>query len=130
MNRIVKVRNFEMGGRYLFHRNAVNRVRFKSDQFPVLRDDMLKPDSFKNKTALVTGGGTGLGYGMSMKISSLGAKVAIASRKVETLNKAANEIEKKTGNKASKLKQSRNCVNVELHIGNSHRAECTRSRLS
>jgi len=41
---------------------------------------MLKPGSFNGKVAFVTGGGTGLGKGMVMKLSELGASVVICSR--------------------------------------------------
>ena len=60
--------------------------------FPIKKDTMLPPGSFAGKVlplqysrlekktnslqvVLVTGGGTGLGKGMSLKFSSLGAKV-------------------------------------------------------
>merc|ERR1740131_742263 len=58
---------------------------------------MLPPDTFKDKVVLVTGGGTGLGKGMSHKFSQLGAKVAIASRRLPVLEKAAAEISSSTG---------------------------------
>jgi len=70
----------------------------QSKFFPSKRDTMLPPDSYKDKVVLVTGGGTGLGKGMSLKFSSLGAKVAIAARRQEVLNEAAAEIEQQTGN--------------------------------
>ena len=38
------------------------------------------PGSFKNRTALVTGGGTGLGFEVSKRLGRLGAAVACASR--------------------------------------------------
>jgi NAD(P)-dependent dehydrogenase (short-subunit alcohol dehydrogenase family) len=41
---------------------------------------MLPKDAFKGKVAFVTGGATGLGYGMAAALSQLGANVAIASR--------------------------------------------------
>ena len=44
--------------------------------FPIKTDTMLPPGSFKDKVVLVTGGGTGLGKGMSTKFSELGAKVS------------------------------------------------------
>ena len=45
---------------------------------------MLPPATFNGKVAFVTGGGTGLGKGMSKALSALGAQVVIASRYVET----------------------------------------------
>ena len=49
------------------------------------------------KTALVTGGGTGLGKGIAMELARRGATVVIASRKLEHLEGAANEILEATG---------------------------------
>lgn len=40
----------------------------------------LRPDLFRGRTALVTGGGTGLGLEVSRALAALGARVAIASR--------------------------------------------------
>lgn len=41
---------------------------------------MLPKESFKGKTAFITGGGTGLGKGMTTMLSQLGAQVVITSR--------------------------------------------------
>eukprot|EP00088_Acartia_fossae_P042905 TRINITY_DN4515_c0_g1_i4.p1 TRINITY_DN4515_c0_g1~~TRINITY_DN4515_c0_g1_i4.p1 ORF type:complete len:346 (-),score=98.17 TRINITY_DN4515_c0_g1_i4:43-1053(-) len=72
--------------------------REQAQHFPVKKDTMLPTDSYKDKVVLVTGGGTGLGKGMSLKFSHLGAKVAIAARRKEVLEKAAAEIQEQTGN--------------------------------
>lgn len=78
------------------------RVNYsEQNRYPVVRGDMLRAGTFKDKTVLVTGGGTGLGYGMSLKISSLGGRVVIASRKIDRLKKAAEEIQTQTGNEVS-----------------------------
>ena len=60
---------------------------------------MLKEDSLKGKTIIVTGGGTGLGRSMGKYFLELGANLVIASRKMEVLEKAAEELEKETGGK-------------------------------
>ena len=53
---------------------------------------MLKENSLKNKTILVTGGATGLGKSMSKYFLELGANLVIASRKQEALDKTAKEL--------------------------------------
>jgi len=58
---------------------------------------MFKENIFKNKTILVTGGGSGLGKSMATRFSQLGANVVIASRKPEVLGKTAAEISAETG---------------------------------
>ena len=60
---------------------------------------MLRDDALKDKTYVVTGGGTGLGKAMSTYLLQLGANVVITSRKLEVLQKTATELEKKTGGK-------------------------------
>lgn len=60
---------------------------------------MLKPESLKNKTIIVTGGGTGLGRSMGQYFLELGANLVIASRKKDVLDKTASELEKETGGK-------------------------------
>ncbi|MCH8070134.1 MAG: SDR family oxidoreductase [Candidatus Marinimicrobia bacterium] len=57
---------------------------------------MFEPNLLKNKTIIVTGGGTGLGKSMAHRFGELGANLVIASRKMDILEKAADEI-RKTG---------------------------------
>lgn len=59
---------------------------------------MFVADLLKDKVILVTGGGTGLGKSMATRMSELGAKIIIASRKKEVLEKTASEITAQTGN--------------------------------
>jgi NAD(P)-dependent dehydrogenase (short-subunit alcohol dehydrogenase family) len=58
---------------------------------------MLKADTLKGKTIFVTGGGTGLGRSMSKYFLELGANVIIGSRKLDVLEKTANELMSETG---------------------------------
>lgn len=53
---------------------------------------MYQQDLFKDKVALVTGGRSGIGYAIAKMLLQLGAKVTIASRKEEPLQKAAEEL--------------------------------------
>ena len=57
---------------------------------------MLKEDSLKGRTIVVTGGGTGLGKSMSRYFLELGADVIIASRKFDVLNETARELREVT----------------------------------
>ncbi len=58
---------------------------------------MLRDDALKNKTIVVTGGGSGLGKAMTKYFLELGAKVAITSRNLEKLKLTASELEQETG---------------------------------
>lgn len=60
---------------------------------------MLRDNALKDKTYVVTGGGTGLGKAMSTYLLELGANVVITSRKLDVLQKTATELEEKTGGK-------------------------------
>lgn len=62
-------------------------------------EGMLKPGALKDKTIIVTGGGTGLGRSMGKYFLELGANLVIASRKKEVLQKTADELTKETGGK-------------------------------
>ena len=62
-------------------------------------EGMLKPGSLKNKTIIVTGGGTGLGRSMGKYFVELGANLVITSRKIDVLKKAASEMTAETGGK-------------------------------
>ncbi|XP_019856223.1 PREDICTED: peroxisomal trans-2-enoyl-CoA reductase-like [Amphimedon queenslandica] len=53
---------------------------------------VFKKELFSGKVAIVTGGATGLGRAITEELSSLGCKVVIASRRLENLEKAAQEI--------------------------------------
>jgi NAD(P)-dependent dehydrogenase (short-subunit alcohol dehydrogenase family) len=53
---------------------------------------MLKDGSLAGKTAIVTGGGTGMGRAMALEFARLGANVVIASRKQAVIDAAAAEV--------------------------------------
>jgi NAD(P)-dependent dehydrogenase (short-subunit alcohol dehydrogenase family) len=54
---------------------------------------MLADGSLAGKTAIVTGGGTGMGRAMALEFGRLGANVVIASRKQAVIDAAAAEVE-------------------------------------
>lgn len=60
-------------------------------------DGMLKDGALKGRTIIVTGGGTGLGRSMTKYFLTLGANVVITSRKLEVLQKTADELMAETG---------------------------------
>jgi NAD(P)-dependent dehydrogenase (short-subunit alcohol dehydrogenase family) len=62
-------------------------------------EGMLKPGSFKDKTIIITGGGTGLGRSMGKYLLELGANLVISSRKKEVIEKTAEALRKETGGK-------------------------------
>ncbi len=57
---------------------------------------MFQSDLLKNKTILITGGGTGLGKLMATRFGELGANLIITSRRQNVLDDAAEEL-RKTG---------------------------------
>lgn len=60
-------------------------------------EPMLRDGALKDKVAVVTGGGSGLGKAMTKYFLELGAKVVITSRNLEKLKTTARELEEETG---------------------------------
>lgn len=58
---------------------------------------MFEAGLLKDKTVFITGGGTGLGRSMGLRFLELGARLVIASRKIENLEEAATEMSAITG---------------------------------
>src|SRR5690242_3216096 len=58
---------------------------------------MLPLGTFAGKTALVTGGGTGLGLSMAQELMTLGAKLVICGRREDVLREAAGQLQAATG---------------------------------
>ena len=54
---------------------------------------VFRPDLFAGKVILVTGGGTGIGRCIAHELASLGATVALGSRRIENTEAVKAEIE-------------------------------------
>lgn len=77
-------------------------------------ESMLKEGALKGKTIIITGGGTGLGKSMTRYFLTLGANVVISSRKLEVLQKTADELQQETGGKVLAVQcDVRNYLEVE-----------------
>jgi NAD(P)-dependent dehydrogenase (short-subunit alcohol dehydrogenase family) len=75
---------------------------------------MLRDNALKDRTIVVTGGGTGLGRSMGKYFLQLGANLVIASRKLPVLEKTAQELQAETGGKVLPLAcDARNYQEVE-----------------
>jgi NAD(P)-dependent dehydrogenase (short-subunit alcohol dehydrogenase family) len=59
--------------------------------------DPFRPDLLRGKTTIVTGGGTGLGRSMAIRLASLGAQVGLLGRRPEPLSDTAATIRKTGG---------------------------------
>jgi NAD(P)-dependent dehydrogenase (short-subunit alcohol dehydrogenase family) len=60
-------------------------------------NSIYKENLFQDKTALVTGGGTGIGLRIAKELAQLGATAILASRKKENLDKAVVQIKNEGG---------------------------------
>jgi NAD(P)-dependent dehydrogenase (short-subunit alcohol dehydrogenase family) len=58
---------------------------------------MLPNNTFENRVGIITGGGTGIGFGIARELARLGATVVIASRSEEHLGPAVEQLRSETG---------------------------------
>jgi len=58
---------------------------------------MLPEKTFEGRVGIITGGATGIGFAIAREVTRLGARVVIASRKEENLQKAVEQIRSETG---------------------------------
>ncbi len=59
--------------------------------------DPFRSDLLKGKTTIITGGGTGLGRSMALRLAGLGARVAVLGRRPEPLQETARAIREAGG---------------------------------
>src|SRR5260221_14157737 len=62
---------------------------------------MLPEKTFEGRVGIVTGGGTGIGFGIARELARLGATVVLASRKEEHLAPAVEQLRSETGRPAA-----------------------------
>ncbi len=62
---------------------------------------MLPEKTFEGRVGIVTGGGTGIGFGIARELARLGATVVLASRKEEHLAPAVEQLRSETGRAAA-----------------------------
>jgi len=85
---------------------------------PAPAQQIFATDLLAGSTALVTGGGTGLGRAIAEGLSAAGASVVIAARRREVLETAAREISAATGNSVeTDLVDIRDRASVEALAG-------------
>jgi NAD(P)-dependent dehydrogenase (short-subunit alcohol dehydrogenase family) len=74
------------------------------------------PDLLAGRTALITGGATGLGFAIACEFSRLGARTVLAGRKQENLDKAVQEIVAMGGQAMGVQTDVRNYEQVEKAV--------------
>ena len=62
---------------------------------------MLPEKTFEGRVGIITGGGTGIGFGMARALTKLGATVVLVSRREEHLAPAAEQLRSETGRAAA-----------------------------
>jgi len=67
-----------------------------------------RPDILKGKVVLITGGGTGINFGIAVCLVRHGASIAIMGRREDVLKKACEDLKKRRSHKSSSY--SRRCT--------------------
>src|SRR5881409_1047719 len=79
--------------------------------------DPFRPDLLAGKTTLITGGGTGLGRSMALRLAGLGARVAVVGRRPEPLRVVVEAIRAAGGRAAATPCDVRDAEAVEAALG-------------
>lgn len=77
---------------------------------------MFQADLFKGRTILITGGGSGLGRSMSLRLAGLGAKIFIVARREQPMRETAEEIRGHGGMCSFAVADVRDAAAVEAAI--------------
>lgn len=76
---------------YLFYLTDIN------DVYIYLFMSVFSQNSLKNKLALISGGGTGICFGISKQLLLHGARVYIISRKIKNVGNGVERLKKESG---------------------------------
>src|SRR3954463_4574098 len=79
---------------------------------PIFRDGLLA-----GQTGIITGGGTGIGFGVAELLASLGMHVVLASRRAEHLEPAADRIRAGGGSASTAPLDVRDADSVKEVVG-------------
>ena len=80
-----------VGASFLFH-TGNQQPTTRCNQQPMESPSVFRPGLFDGQVAFITGGATGIGFGIAELLGSLGAHVVIASRKQEHLDAAVSAL--------------------------------------
>ena len=87
-----------------------------NSEAPAYLQPMLPPGALAGKTAIVTGGGTGLGRAMAVEFGRLGANVVVAGRRLDVLGETVAEVEASGARAMAQATDVRNVESVDALV--------------